>query len=96
MSPSVLTHFQLHSALARTFLARRCLTRIVLAVAVHVNGFGSRFRCSIHSSIAALSSATSRKIPRLNLAAMPMKRLGQPDEIAVAIAFLLSDEMAYV
>ena len=31
-------------AAARTFLARRCLTRMVLAVAVHVNGFGSWFR----------------------------------------------------
>jgi hypothetical protein len=38
---------------------------MVLAVAVHVNGFGSWFRCSIHSLIAALSSATSWKIPRL-------------------------------
>src|ERR1700730_15807032 len=38
---------------------------MVLAVAVHVNGFGSWFRCSIHSSIAALSSAMSWKTPRL-------------------------------
>jgi 3-oxoacyl-[acyl-carrier protein] reductase len=30
------------------------------------------------------------------LAAVPMKRFGQPDEIAAAIAFLLSDEAAFI
>lgn len=35
-----------------------------LALAVHLKGFGFWFRCSIHSSIAVLSSVTSLKVPR--------------------------------
>src|ERR1700730_2170055 len=46
------------------FLARRCEARMGLALAVHVKGFGFWLRCSIHSSIAASSSATLWKMPR--------------------------------
>jgi NAD(P)-dependent dehydrogenase (short-subunit alcohol dehydrogenase family) len=34
-------------------------------------------------------------MPRLDIEVMPMKRLGQPDEIAVAIEFL-SDDAAFI
>src|SRR6202045_1932318 len=50
--------------MAMAFLARRCEARMGLALAVHVKGFGFWLRCSIHSSIAASSSATLWKMPR--------------------------------
>ena len=50
--------------MASAFLARRCFARMDLALAVHLKGFGFWFRCSIHSSIAVLSSVTSLKVPR--------------------------------
>src|SRR6267142_879485 len=50
--------------MASAFLARRCLARMDLALAVHLKGLGFWFRCSIHSSIAILSSMTSLKVPR--------------------------------
>src|SRR6185295_15941064 len=51
-------------AMASAFLARWCFARMDLALAVHLKGFGFWFRCSIHSSIAVLSSMTSLKVPR--------------------------------
>src|ERR1700730_10518497 len=53
-----LIHLDPALTMAMAFLARRCEARRGLAFAVHVKGFGVWLRCSIHSSIAASSSAT--------------------------------------
>src|ERR1700730_18556882 len=55
---SRLIHSDPALTMAMTFLARRCEARMGLVLAVHVKGFGVWLRCSIHSSIAASSSAT--------------------------------------
>src|ERR1700726_727259 len=60
---SVPTH-SFGSCFDMAFLARRCEARMGLVLAVHVKGFGVWLRCSIHSSIAASSSATLWKMPR--------------------------------
>src|SRR6202045_2503952 len=59
-----LIHLDPALTMAMAFLARRCEARMGLVLAVHVKGFGVWLRCSIHSSIAASSSATLWKMPR--------------------------------
>jgi len=58
---------------SNTALARRTFARIVSALAVHLNVFGSRLCAAMYDSIAAISSFTLRNTPRrIRLAAMSL------------------------
>jgi hypothetical protein len=73
--------------MASAFLARRSLTRMDLALAVHVNGLGFWFRCWIHSAIAVSISATLWKVPRLMRCRVSARRrstmLSQEQDVGV-------------